>query len=109
MHGHPLSKEVVYGITSLAPKEASPQKILQLLRGHWSIENSSHLVRDETFQEDRSTIRTGSGPGVMATLRNLVIAIIRYLGFKIIADGIRKSAWSRPREVIGLLGLGKAL
>jgi predicted transposase YbfD/YdcC len=101
-------REVSYGITSLTPEKAMPERLLSLLRNHWAIENSSHYVRDETLGEDRSRIRKGSGPNVMATIRNLVIAIIRFSGFKIIADGIRKFSWTSIREVIGCLGLAKA-
>jgi len=34
-------------------------------------------VRDVSFDEDRHQLRTGSGPHVMATLRNIAIGIIR--------------------------------
>ena len=44
-------------------------------RGHWNIENPIHYVRDVTFGEDRSTVRTGSAPQNLATLRNLVIGL----------------------------------
>lgn len=67
--------ELVYGITSLTPANADAKRLLQLNRGHWTIENRSHDVRDVTFNEDKSQIRTGSGPQIMAGLRNLVIGI----------------------------------
>jgi predicted transposase YbfD/YdcC len=46
--------EVVYGVTSLPPERATPARLLELVRGHWAIENKSHWVRDVTFDEDRS-------------------------------------------------------
>jgi len=58
--------EVVYLITSLSPEQASPQRLLALNRGHWEIENRLHWVRDVTFGEDHSQIRTGAGPRMMA-------------------------------------------
>ncbi len=48
--------QTAYLITSLSPYKASPEQLLQLNRGHWSIENKSHYVRDVTFDEDRSQI-----------------------------------------------------
>lgn len=81
--------EIAYGISSLTPQEASPQRLLELNRMHWGIENSLHWVRDETFREDRSQIRTGNAPRVMATLRNLAITILRRCGARNIAKTIR--------------------
>ncbi|WP_407921942.1 ISAs1 family transposase [Acidiphilium multivorum] len=44
------------------------------IRAHWGIENSSHYVRDVTFAEDRSRIRTN--PGVIARLRSFAFNIL---------------------------------
>ena len=68
-------------ITPLTPQEASPLRLLELVRGHWSIENSSHYVRDVTFGEDRSHLRSGQGPQIMAAFRNLAITLIHRLLF----------------------------
>ena len=73
----------------MTPDKASPQRVLELNRMHWGIENSLHWVRDETFREDRSQIRTGTAPRVMATLRNLVITILRRCGATNIAKTLR--------------------
>jgi predicted transposase YbfD/YdcC len=56
---------------------APPQRLLELNRGHWAIENSLHYVRDVTFAEDLSQIRTKTAPHVMASLRNLAISLLR--------------------------------
>ena len=48
-----------------------------------------HGVRDVTFDEDRSQIRKKNGAKVMASLRNLVISILRLLGFRYVPEGIR--------------------
>jgi hypothetical protein len=53
--------------------------LLELNRGHWCIENRLHWVRDVTFDEDRSQVRKGHGPQVLASLRNFVIAVLRRL------------------------------
>ena len=82
--------EAAFVITSLSRKEASPRVLAGKLRGHWGIENGLHYIRDGTFDEDRSRIRTGSGPRVMASLRNLAIAIHRLNGEKNIASATRR-------------------
>jgi predicted transposase YbfD/YdcC len=99
-----LKHERVYIITSLTPGKAGPQRLLALNRGHWGIENSSHHVRDFTFDEDRSTIRKGQGPRMMAILRNLVISVLHLLGRNNIAQVVRNLAASAHRalRVIGL-------
>ena len=79
----------MHGISGLTTEKASAQRLLELNRGHWEIENRGHYVRDVNFDEDRSRVRTGNGAHVMATLRNLVIAIIRLLGFQYIPDATR--------------------
>jgi predicted transposase YbfD/YdcC len=68
--GHPRT-EVAYGITSLDAARAGPARLAVLVRGQWQIENRAHWVRDVTFAEDRSQVRAGHGPQVMATLRIL--------------------------------------
>jgi hypothetical protein len=58
---------------------ARPARLADLLRGHWAIE-ALHHVRDVTFAEDASQVRTGTGPQVMACLRNLVIGALSRAG-----------------------------
>lgn len=74
------SYQKVYGLTNLSPQEADAQKILSLNRGHWSVENKSHWVRDVVYREDHSQIRVGGLPQVMAIFRNLAIALIKASG-----------------------------
>jgi predicted transposase YbfD/YdcC len=71
------SRQTVYAITDLTSQQASPQRLGQLARLQWTIENRLHFVRDTTFGEDASKIRTGQGPENMATLRNLAINTLR--------------------------------
>jgi predicted transposase YbfD/YdcC len=96
------SQEVVYLITPLTPLEASPLRLLELVRGHWGIENSSHHVRDVTFGEDRSCLRSGQGPQIMAALRNLAITLIHRHGSSQIAATRRHFA-SYPCRAFDLL------
>jgi len=98
------SHETVYGITSLSPDKADAARLLPLNRGHWSIENRSHYVRDVTFDEDRSTVRTANGPAVMAGLRNFAISLLRLSAIATIASKLREIA-ARPHLAFQLIGL----
>jgi predicted transposase YbfD/YdcC len=94
----------VFAITSLSAREASPVHIAAYVRGHWTIENKVHWVRDVTFREDASTVRTGPRPRIMATLRNLAIGLIRQAGYNEIAATIRKIRYDTAL-LLAILGL----
>jgi predicted transposase YbfD/YdcC len=96
--------ETVYGITSAQSTEADAACLLSLVRGHWFLENGSHWVRDVTFDEDRSQVRTGRVPQVMAALRNTAIGLLRSTGATNIAASCRYYA-ARPWEALALLGV----
>ena len=96
--------ETVFAITSLASAQADPLTLLSLNRGQWGIENRSHYVRDVTFDEDRSCIRVGNGPAMMACLRNFAIALARLRGFTNIASALRAFA-HQPRRALAAVGL----
>jgi predicted transposase YbfD/YdcC len=96
--------ETAYAITSLCPNEASPSKLLALVRGHWGIENRLHWVRDVTFREDQSQVRKGSAPQVMAGLRNTAIGLLRLNGGVNIAAALRRNA-CHPEEALSLVGI----
>ncbi|MEU0692175.1 hypothetical protein [Streptomyces uncialis] len=66
-----ISRQTVHAITDLSSHQASPQRLDKLARSQWTIENRLRFVRDTTFAEDASKIRTGHGPESMSTLRNL--------------------------------------
>ena len=72
--------ETTYGLTSLSPARAGPAEVLALNRGHWEIENRLHYVRDVSFDEDRSRVRTGLLPRNLACLSNAAISIVRLRG-----------------------------
>jgi predicted transposase YbfD/YdcC len=99
-----LTRETVYGITSLPPPRADAATLLALTREHWCIENRSHYVRDVTFAEDHSQVRVGSIPQVMAAVRNTVIGVLRATGETNIAAACRRYA-AQPRGALALLGL----
>jgi hypothetical protein len=95
---------VLLGVTSLSAREAAPEHLATYARGHWSIENKVHWVRDVTFREDASQVKTGSRPRVMATLRNLAVGLIRQAGYTKIAETIRKIKHD-PHLLLTVLGL----
>ena len=74
------ASETVYGVTSLPRERADAARLLQLVRGHWGIENKVHHVRDQTMGEDASRVRKRSGPTTLATMRNVVLGILRTTG-----------------------------
>jgi predicted transposase YbfD/YdcC len=97
--------ETSYLVTSLPATQASPAAIAELLRGHWQIENRLHWVRDVTYREDASRVRTGNAPRVMASLRNLAISALRLAGHTSIATGLRHMARdsNRPLRLLGIV------
>ena len=68
---------MVYLICSLPMDQARPEAVAAWIRGHWSIENRLHWIRDVIFDEDRHQLRTRNGPLISAALRNLAISLIR--------------------------------
>jgi Transposase DDE domain len=92
------SRQVIYAITSLPPEQLDPETLLQLSRDHWKIENSLFHVRDVTFKEDASRVRTGEAPKVMAELRNATLTLIRQSGQK--PRPARETYAARPRTAI---------
>ena len=80
LDGNWTSKEIVFGVTSLPTDLAGPAHLNHYERSQWSIENKIHWVRDVTFHEDNSQVRTGTAPRVLATFRNLAISTIRLAG-----------------------------
>jgi predicted transposase YbfD/YdcC len=92
--------EVVYLITS--DRDADPAALAAWVRGHWEIENKLHWVRDVTYPEDKSLVRTGNAPRVMASLRSLAISILRLDGHINIAAANRHHARD-PQRTIELL------
>jgi predicted transposase YbfD/YdcC len=100
--GKKWSTETVYAITSMTVIQARSADLARFIRGHWGIEDRLHWVRDVTYDEDRSQVRTGNGPRVMASLRNLAIAVLRLTGHTSIAAGLRYHARQpgRPLQTI---------
>ncbi|MFC4715801.1 transposase [Glutamicibacter bergerei] len=83
--------------------KGTPAQIGAWVRGHWSIENGLHWRRDVTWNEDKSQVRTGHAPRVMATLRNIAITILKQLGHNNVAKATRKIR-NYPEQALELIG-----
>ena len=75
-----VTHETVHGLSSLPFDKASAERILDLVRGHWSIENRVHYVRDVSYDEDRCRVHTAHLPRNLACLTNVAISIVRLEG-----------------------------
>lgn len=100
--GAPISAIAALGITALPAAHASPERLADLVRGHWGIE-ALHHIRDVTYDEDRSQLRKGSAPQVLAGLRNLAIGALRTAGRTNIASSLRWIS-RNPTRVLPILG-----
>lgn len=85
--------EVRYGVTSLPARVASPQRLLELTRAHWGIENGLHHRRDATLREDHSQLRMGHAPHLLAILNNTVLGILARQGVTNVAHARREFAY----------------
>lgn len=84
-----LTDEIKYGITSLTPAQATAADLEKFWRGHWTIENSVHYVRDVTMGEDAGQVRTGHAPHVLAAFRNALLNLYRANGWTNMSDAVR--------------------
>lgn len=94
--------EDVYGITSLTRAQADAGRLLDLLRGHWGIENGLHYVRDVTLGEDGCRVRKGAAATVLAGLRNAALVLLDRLNLPTVAAAVRACVL-RPKRAVRLL------
>jgi predicted transposase YbfD/YdcC len=92
------SREIAYGLTRRTPAQARPQRVLQVNRGHWIIENGCHYLLDWNYDEDRSRIRIGHRPENIPRLRRFAIGLIKSRGARSVAQKMRQL----PRQVRGV-------
>ncbi|MGW3613894.1 ISAs1 family transposase [Micromonospora sp. NPDC005163] len=97
--GGKTSRETAYYTVSLPAEQAQPADLQDWARREWHIENLIHHVRDVTFRENLHQARTGTGPAVIATLRNTAIGYHRTNGDTNIARATRR-ADRRPHDLI---------
>ena len=97
-----VTTQISYGLTSLPADATSPRQLLSYLRTYWGIENGLHYRRDVTFKEDRRRLRIGHAARTMATLNNLVLALILRQGYTNVPSARRKFA-AKPLQALKLL------
>lgn len=103
LNGQPISAVAALGVASPKPEQADAAGLAGYVREQWSIE-SLHWIRDTLYQEDKSTVRTRSGPRIMAALRNLAIGALHLAGRH---DTTEATRWAgryidRPFTILGL-------
>ena len=97
------STETVYAITDLTAEQATAAELAGWLRGHWTIENSAHWIRDVVFGEDRCKVRTRNAPAVLTALRDIVRTALRKAGWANTASARR--AHLNPTDILTLHGI----
>ena len=103
LDGTPTSAVAALGVTNLTADTTAPQRLAALVRNHWGIE-SLHWLRDTVYREDTSTVRTSSGPRVMAGLRNLAVGAHHLAGRRDITEASREAGrvMHRPFKILKL-------
>jgi predicted transposase YbfD/YdcC len=96
------TREVVYGLTSLSPQQASPKKLIRLLRSYWGIENGLHYRRDVTLHEDDTRLTLGQAGQNMAIINNLVIGLCIHNGHNNLAEA-RRCFSAKPAKALKLI------
>ncbi len=94
-----VTHEVVVGVTSRGPDRATPQDLLRFIRGHWTIENNVHWVRDTPWRADASKVRTGAAPRVLASFRNAVLGMLAIKHERKVTENLRRMAWDPARAI----------
>jgi predicted transposase YbfD/YdcC len=100
----PAQPTITYAVTSLSRRQAMPEHVEHLWRGHWSIENRNHYVRDETLGEDRCQVFAGQAPRALAALRSGILALIRTKPWRCVPQALRHYA-AHPRKALAAIGL----
>jgi predicted transposase YbfD/YdcC len=98
-----VEQETTYGISSLDRTLAGPKQLEQFWRGHWTIENREHYVRDDTMGEDRGQVHAGNAPQVLAALRNGLITLLHHRGWSNVAEALRHYG-AFPQRALRLIG-----
>jgi predicted transposase YbfD/YdcC len=96
------TRQVIYGLTSLTPIEASPERLLALVRQYWGIESGLHYRRDVTLHEDATRLTVGKAGHIMAILNNIVIGLALQHGFRNLAKA-RRLFNAQPVQALNLI------
>ena len=68
-------EETRYFISSLDATD--PQRLGNIVRAHWSIENNLHWVLDQAFDEDDQRTRVGHSAANMAVMRHIALNLLK--------------------------------
>ncbi len=98
-----VQQQIEYGLTDLPADQAPPERLLEIVRSLWGIENGLHYRRDVTFQEDRTRMTQPSMGRAMAIINNLIISLLNLKGFRNHAQARRRFD-AHPHEAIALIG-----
>jgi len=98
-----LTRQVVYGFTSLARSEITPDLLLQKIRSYWGIENGLHYRRDVTLQEDRTRMTKGHAGQVMACLNNLILSLLAGFQKQSFLPTVRRYFDANPNQAFQLI------
>jgi hypothetical protein len=99
-----VETSVHYGITSLTPQRATPDRLLKLWRQHWGIENKGYWVLDTVFGEDASRARKHTLPMALALLRAGVVTLL-HLRTDMPITSARTSFSAQPHQAASLIGV----
>ena len=94
-----IEEETVFLITNLDHEQADPERLMQLKREYWAIENKLHYRKDFVFGEDRSTIRAEHGPHNMATLRNFAISYLMANGIQNVKRCVENFRYQKSEDI----------
>ena len=97
-----VTREVVYGITSLPAGGAPPRRLLALVRQHWHLENRVHWRRDVTLGEDGCQVKQSAAAQVLAAVNNSVLMLMDSLGVENVKAQMREFA-AHPLTSVALL------
>jgi hypothetical protein len=97
-----IHAEVIYGLTDLTRAEASPAQLLSSIREYWCIENDLHYRRDKTLHEDGTRMTHPKMAETMATINNLVLALILRTGWPFLPQA-RRHYDGHPDDALTLI------
>ena len=105
LYGEILSEEIAYGITSITKDKSTAELLMEISRGHWTIENCCNYVKDVTFREDFCRVKTKNSSQFFSSIRNIAINLYRRLGFNNIAKAQRYFINGDKANVMRLAGI----
>lgn len=101
--GDGTHRETRYYLSSLGP---DAERLNQIIRRHWAIENELHWVLDVVFDEDQSRIRQGYAAENAALLRKIAVGVLKQDATNTLSlKGKRQQAGWDDRYLARVLGL----